>query len=1138
MRFADLSIVGHKGFLVTILAWLGSVISAPVSAQVLQNSDMERTAEGGKGIPGWTIYRWEGEGQVEHAEGVASSGRRAALIRGTNPGKIAIFQEVTLRACSYRLTAMVAGHDLVAGSNKRSATLHIAFANGTYQTQSLFDGGSAWRSMSYSFKVPADGKAIIYFFNYGSGAFFVDDVRLDAEVPCTSTPAGLSLAKDVSAPLNYSAPLAPVDRLLAGYCARSDFAERAVCKRLMDSPLLEAQPARVKGPALMADFETLNPFANPSLLSSMKSWRYHSPGLTGTRAALLPGGAALISDLRSGIRQNWTGYDWLVFDVENSGHAPQTIAIEIRDDKTTSYRTRINWELVVSPGRTTVHVPLQAFVGEKSYRNRRRLDMSNVTRLVLSTTDTASDLVVDTLRLERDLPFTNDFPELIKLDAGPPTAPVMTDFTALLASTHYRPERGYGLSADAKIARVEDRRHPDNLLRDWISFRSGGLDFDLPNETYRVWMMLEDPGYWEYYPSYPGRAVWAEGRKVLDDQRSAQDFLARYLRHADDEDLPGDDVWKRYISARYKPLEFDVDVKDGQLNIRFEGQDPYANALSALIIYPKSKAAQGDAFVAELWERLKRDFDRENREASPPRPRHEEPQANALGGALSVFQRDIDTDVHGTDWPDKAELVSTLSLTLAQNESSVLMLGLYAHSELALVGATLALPGFDQTPLMVRYKTSRATQDGTAYWNIPRVLDPLRVSEATPLPLAAGRARSLWFDLHAPHEAKPGRHNGQLRLRFSGGATLDLPVGIDVAPWRLPPADVPVGYLSLAPAYPSTNYREVDQRRAAEMTEALHLILRHGFNTVTGGLGGPNFQGYADGRIRMDFTKSDQTMEAIVRVMRPSEVNTYMGLQFEGLQLDDKYDTRGEHKKPYPQVLNDILAAIKEHGERRGWPPMLYSIGDEPFGDEIDQVAAVGRLFRQSASKPRTSAFTSLKDPGSEPTSKLAGAIDRLYLNVHSERGIRYILEKGSECALYNQENRYRRGIYLLKMKFLGCKGHLRFALSSPHADPWYDLDGREADISDVLTHRDGRLRLAVEMLRYRQSVTDYRYLLKLEQLIGSAKPDAARASAKRWLDELIAKMRGESGNDSEWNSQVLNQVRQAALQQISALAK
>ena len=69
----------------------------------------------------------------------------------------------------------------------------------------------------------------------------------------------------------------------------------------------------------------------------------------------------------------------------------------------------------------------------------------------------------------------------------------------------------------------------------------------------------------------------------------------------------------------------------------------------------------------------------------------------------------------------------------------------------------------------------------------------------------------------------------------------------------------------------------------------------------------------------------------------------------------------------------------------------------------------------------------------------------------------------------------------------------MQFAFSSVHADPWYDLDGRAPEHVAVFAHRDGSLRPALDFLRYREAVDDYRYLLKPEHALKAAADGSAR---------------------------------------------
>lgn len=1103
-------------------------ITGPARADLINNGGMEKPGTGSNLFDGWDDYRWEGEGEVTVLDKGAYSGKRAAIIKGSGPGKIAIFQSIKLPPCTYTLSAMVASNDIVPGQWSQAGALYVSFSDGTNSMNPLLKGSSGWRRMTFTFQVPSALETTIYFFNYGSGELFVDDVSLEAQSPCGSeAKPSFELAATESAPLAYSLPPTVEDRVLEGYCKRPDFKSHALCTWPASAPADGAAEVHATAPKVLADFTDINPFEAPSLLGA-KSWKSIDVG-SGRRAARLSGNGVLYGDNSTGIAANWVGYDWLEIDAENTGSAPQTLTLEIRDDKTKDYWSRLNWEISLPPGRSTAFVPLQSFVGEKSViKERRRLDLAHLTRLVLTTAEGAADVIVHKLVLQPEKPYENDFAELIKLDLGPVSGPVEHGFTQVTSGSTYSAKRGYGISADAQIGGVEDRRHPDDLMRDWISFNKGGLDFDLPNGKYRVWMMMEDPGYWEYYPSFLGRRVMANGKTVVDETRSEQDFLGRYFHFDNVEDLPGDDIWKTYIGERYIPTTFETEVVDGQLKLRFDSfGDPRATTVSAILIYPEEQAAKGEAFIGELWERLKRDYGREYREVLPVAPNYSATAGNAFDGALSVFQRPISQNVAAREWPRADEMVSQLKLTMAQGERAVLMAGLHANSALSLIGAELKLDGVAFAPLHVRYKFTRVNQDGTAYASLPRVTDPLRVSDAQPLDFPAGRTHSLWFDLDATG-VKPGVHKGALKLTMAGGKTQSIPVSVEVAPWELPKADVPFGYLGIAPTYPGTKYLGITQRQVSEMRDSLKIIKDHGFTGITGGLGGPNFDGYKMGRPSIDVRKADLSVSAIKDVFGPSiDVDSYLGLEISGLPSTVSDEVIEEYKKTGKDVVRDVLTSVHEYSQMRGWPPIVQAIGDEPSGDDIARVASLGRTYRDSGTGIKTSVYTSFGKMD-DPAAVFAGTVDRLYLNYHTEAAIRGILDRGSECALYNQVGRYRRGAYLFKVKKLGCRGMLRFAWSSVHADPWYDLDGRESDYAAVYTHMDGKLRLSVDFLRLRESVSDYRYLLKVEQLLATAPDGPARQQAQVWLDGVAARMPGGSGTKDMDDAELATMRREA----------
>ena len=744
-------------------------------------------------------------------------------------------------------------------------------------------------------------------------------------------------------------------------------------------------------------------------------------------------------------------------------------------------------------------------------------------------TTAGSPLTVRAIELVLEPGFTSLFPELIRLDAGPPESPVFDGFTPLLTSSLYKVERGYGFSAGTKFGAPMDRRHPDDLLRDWVSILSGGLDFDLPNGRYHVWMMLEDPGYWEYYPSFTARTVYAQGKPILDEKRTVADFFARYYAHDADEDLPGDDIWQRYIKTRYRPLEATVTVSNGTLSLRFaSGGNPLAVTLSALVIYPDAKAEQGARFLDELWAKLKADYNREYRQMIPASPREPAPPGNALAGKLSIFTRSPTADITAQDWPARDELTSKLAVHLAAGQVAPVTVGLRAGEALKLTGAALALPGFRVEAFSVRSKVSRVTPDGAIYANIPRVLDPLAPAPGAPLTLAAGKSKRLWFDIEAEAATKPGAYGGILTLTFEGGQRVGLPVEAELYPWSLPKADIPIGYLGSAPHYPQTSYPEVGVKQRQEFVEGLDLLAHYGFTAVTGGLGGPKLHGFEATNPRLDFRTADETMAALAgRFSGP--VLSYDGLAVEGMSLYKPEVPDGAGKLPYGFVVREVLARIAAHGGARGWPELVYTIGDEPDEEALAGTLAVAKAIRGSGTGAKSAIFTSIDGSASAAKRALAGKVDLILLNGHSADAIRAIVAAGSGCSLYNHRSRFERGVYLFKLKGLGCNGHYQFAYNSVHADPWYDLDGREDDQVAVFTHSDGHLRRALDLVRYREALTDYRTLLALRRAIDEAPALSPSRVAARWFEDLMAGIDVGGAPSERWNDDALDRVRMEA---------
>lgn len=1088
--------------------------------ELAQGGDFSGAA--GEAVPApWIGYVWEGDFRLGVDAVGGADGGPAGRVLGDGPGKAALRQGFALSPGRYRLLARVASAELRPGLFNQTSTLYLSGHAAAPLNLALVGGDSGWRTATLVFDVePGFGDDVIaYFFGWGPGALYVDDLHLSALPACDDTAPGFTLGP-VDAPLTAMLPAAPADDLLCGYCPALG---GELCARCAGLPA----PAPPLETRVLTDFEPGRPmpFERGTFVSEAQV------PVAGTTSARLVGGRYLSGAPANGLPTDWRGYDGLRFEVENPSGAAVDFVVEIRDAQTRDYWSRVNWYTTAPPGRHTLHVPLQVFVGEKSViRERRRLALEAITRLVLLNAGT-TDLLVDDVRLEAEPPLPHDDPRILKLDAGPSTGPVFPGFTPLLASTDVRPRRAYGFRPDTRFGRIEDRRHPEALRRDWISISSGGLEIALPPGRYAVWMVLEDPGYWEYFPNYTRRVVRAEGAPILDESPTVADFWARYYAHADDEVLPGDDAWARFVDPRYTPLRAEVDVVDGGLTLDFEGST-YACALSALVIAPADDPnLDFEGFLAGLDDRMRQHFADEYTGITSP-AFAPDPAPAALEVAWVAPGRFLRADepvpAEGRD--------AGVTLSALRGAVATQSVALRRDAADTLVTATLTLPGLGVTLRRVRHLLDRVTADGAVYQVAPRLLDPLSL----PLDLPAGVTRQLVFEVDAPVELPVDRVEGTLTLGLASGAEITRAVTVEVSAQRavaLSEAGLQVGYLGLAPTYPQAVYPEVAEKQRAEVAPALDLLRRAGMSAVTGGLGGPALTGFdAAGEAQLDLSTAAPVLDAVAARAADfaGPVSTYGGGALGGVPLYAAGDAL--FGRPFAEGLRAFLAAWEAARAARGWPDLRVTVGDEPAGDAIASGVALAQAVRATGTGVETDVFTSFTALD-DPRAAFIGNVDLMLLTHHSAEGIAALQAADQGWGLYNQGGRYRRGVYLFALRAAGLRAYYQFAFSSVGADPYYALDAREDDLCAAYTHPSGALVPTVDFALFTEAVGDLRALLTLEAAVDAAPFGPARDAAAAFLSGVVAAVPIGHAAPETFDAAALDALRADTFAHLRALA-
>ncbi|HZK79664.1 MAG TPA: hypothetical protein VFC46_01320, partial [Humisphaera sp.] len=578
---------------------------------------------------------WKYEGECEFRVGrVAHSGKTSCLLFGASLPKIRITQTVKgVAPGHYKVTAYLRGLDLGEGLYHNSTEMAV---DGKYMPLKK-SGTFGWTPVTYVFDVAAKKDVAIAFGLWAAGHFWIDDVslvRAGEDAKATATPEFGPEEKPIAPPgtLGPEAIRCPD----CGYKNMAEWGTCYACGAELHGQHMAAGPAT----KLITSFEDKNPFSGTTVVTEHAT--------DGTKAVRLDKNYA-----SWGGAQDWSGFDYLKADLYTDSEKPLPLTIEIRDQSSNGYWTRVNYETLVAPEKSTLILPLaQLYVGEKA-RPGRNLILNAVTYWAIGIgPKPGAPLYIDNIRLERDTETPKMFFDgLYAFDFGPATGPLMPGFTRIDPSTVYSKGRGYGLK-DAQIWRAVDALQPDPLYQDYLCITKGGLAVDVPNGKYHVFVNIDNPsGFWGEYQTYRHREILAQGKSVVDESMTFDSLKKKYFRYWNTEDLPRENTFDKYQKGYYQEKEFDVDVTNGQLSLDFRGES-FACSVSAVIVYPIAKAEQGRKFLDYVTQKRRFFFDNYfHRILHKPTGDGLSPSAADARHGCIVFTRDTMQDVYYNDTP-------------------------------------------------------------------------------------------------------------------------------------------------------------------------------------------------------------------------------------------------------------------------------------------------------------------------------------------------------------------------------------------------------------------------------------------------------------------------------------------------------
>jgi hypothetical protein len=1042
----------------------------------------------------WSGWIYEGECEFRVSD-LARTGKHALLmVGGLNPKIRAWPDQLALEPGRYRVTAYLRGLDI--GSGPYGQTTEFMFEgkylplkkNGTFGWSKLTYVGDVKEKRTYAH--PSFGLM-------APGYLWVDDVcveKVGPDVPLTPEPTfGPEEAK--VQPPGDPGPAA-VRCPECGYLNDPAWGRCYGCGTPLPGKKAAASAPPVK---VITSFEGKSPFAGGTVVGEHAT--------EGAKALRVDKGYAIMD-----VAQDWTGYDYLKADVHTDAKAPLELSVEVRDKLSQDYWTRVNYTTVVPPGSSTLIIPTALYVGEKA-RPGRPLQLDAITRLVFSIGDKpAAPLYLDNVRLERDTATDQvKFDGLWAFDVGPLGSPVMEGFTPLDAGKVYARGRGYGWKG-AKFWRSFDALQPDPLYRDFLCVEQGGLAIDVPNGRYHVFVNMDSPsGYWGEFQRYRKRALILEGRRY-EDVMDLAGFKKRYFRFWDTEDLPADNTFDHYQGPYFQEKQYDVEVKDGQLNIDFEGEN-WACCVSAIVVYPAAKAAEGQRFLDFVKERRRFHFDNTFKRVLPP-PTGEPPQPTAAekDRGFVTFVRDWMRDVHVGDRPLPGERADALAGSAFAGEYEPVTVSLLPLRDLGQVSVRvmdLQGPGGALIPTSaidvghVQHRIARVTMEGSVYTIAPRQIMP-RSTAAVP----QGVTRTFWLTVRVPADAAAGVYRGQVQVKAERGGEQSLPLTFTVRKGTLDPVDVPVG-----PWGHTIDLPWIGEEAAAWnddlAVKSLRKLREYGFTTATG-LPELTYQGFKGGVPRIDFTRGDAQMKRFRDCGFQMPVVTYCSFNGLSLYYQDEAAMKAAGFSDYRAFVKAVFSAVQKHADEAGWLPVYWNIADEPVGEDVNRCAVNAEAYR--AAFPQgppffTGASSFQGSNAKDPHFRLSKALHVADWNLHDREAVKLLQGAGGDWAFYNGGNRWTYGVYLYKAaKEYGMKFRVSWHWNAAAGDPYYALDCREDDYAWCSAGPDGQLIASVQFERLREGLDDYRRLVTLARLAKEKAGTPAAAAAQKLIAEILGR--------------------------------
>ena len=706
-------------------------------------------------------------------------------------------------------------------------------------------------------------------------------------------------------------------------------------------------------------------------------------------------------------------------------------------------------------------------------------------------------------------------------DFGPDGSPLMPGFKPVGTKTLYTKEIGYGW-----LAYTNGKRRPlgnaglkaapglmerdrgvggrggrwlsssprDDLYRDFVGVqRTYTSDIaqefllDVPNGKYIVHLTSGDLIYGR--TGRQSMTVEAEGKRIVNSLDYDKNFRA--------------------------DTSFEVEVKDGQLNLLFTDEEPSFQqgwSLSSLIVSPAGNASEAKV-AADTWANVTKLA--QTQQAATILPKlsfFEYKETNPLfplsaaqnAGGYLLFVRDWMRMTYPNTIPLQREVEkAAVEVAAAPTEYVSATIGIYplkgafkATVEVSdLQGAGQQKIGKNNIELrVVKYMPERvkeqpltagdytyyvadSSQGSTVMNQVPKMLQPYRG------PVEVNQTRQLWLTLQVPANTKPGQYRGTVTVKADGLPSQTVPVTLTVHPFELLQSDRIQGVYWLIDDY---------KHREAELAN----MAKHGIRAVTLSGQTPLEFRREGNNVTVDFSRLDP----LVKQIKAAGLTAYIPFSTASSRviLNDFLRANPDIKMSSGAAYKLAVAQLAEHSRKNNWPEILFYPVDEIGGSQgaRDALKHLSTMIREAV--PDAKIYTTVNNfaAGLECMDYFDYATVNIPLTREQEQ---VFLDKGKKYMRYgngyNFNPRTSRTLsgygFWQRPAVAMYYYHYRYIVG----DPMNPLDGTARDFVLTYPSPDGPVD-AIDFEAIREGNNDLRYIRTMQVWMEKAQK-AGKATAR-----------------------------------------